>query len=144
MKFKAKRFLCILGIAVAVLIVVLAVVLEFAGGPVIKGAAETIGPKVMGTEIAISNADIHVFSGKIDMGGVVIGPPEGFYANLFELDHIKVDMDTRSLLDFDGPIVIREITIEHPVVTYEINGLHDNLHAVLDKLGASKEKAEKE
>ena len=141
MKFKAKKFFAWLGAVVAAVLVVLVLVLEFAAGPVVKHAAAAAGPLVLGTEIAISNADIHVFSGKIDMGGVVIGPPEGFDANLFELESIHFDMDTVSLLG-SGPIVIHDISIERPVVTYELKGLHDNLHALLDKLGASEEKKE--
>jgi uncharacterized protein involved in outer membrane biogenesis len=139
MKFNAKRFFAWLGIGLAVVAAILVVVLEFAAGPAVKGLAKTVGPLVLGTEIAISDADIHLFSGKIDMGGVVIGPPEGFKENLFELDSIRIDMDTMSLLRKSGPIVIRDITIESPVVTYEVKGLGDNLHAVLDKLGAADE-----
>ena len=145
MKKRAKKVVLGIVIAIVAIVVVLVVALEFAAGPIVKGAAETAGPLVLGTEVAISNADIHVISGKINLGGVVVGAPEGFDANLFEMDTLKVDIDTSSLIGgADKPIVIHEILVEEPIVTYELKGLHDNLHALLGKLGASDKEDEEE
>ena len=145
MKKTAKKIVFGILIAIVAIIVVLAVALEFAAGPIVKGAAQTAGPIVLGTDISISNADVHVLSGKIDLGGMVVGAPEGFDANVFEMETLKIDMDTMSLVGgADKPIVIREILVENPIVTYELKGLHDNLHAILDKIGAGDKKDDAE
>ena len=71
------------------------------------------------------------------LDGVVVGPPEGFDANVFEMQNLRVDLDTASLFaGKDEPIVIRDITVEGPFVTYELKGIRDNLHKLLSNLGA--------
>ena len=143
MNKRAKKAIKVAAIVIAAIVVALFVALELAAGPIVKGAAKTAGPIVLGTDIAISNANVHVLSGKIDLGGMVIGPVEGFEANLFEMESLKIDMDTASLLRSSEPIVIHEIAIEDPIVSYELKGLNSNLQALLDKLGAEKDKQEK-
>lgn len=117
-------------------LVVLVLILQYRLGGIVKGAASAAGSAVLGTEISISNVYARIFSGIIDVEGLTIGPPEGFDANLFEMNQFKIDLDTASLLHADQPIHIREIVIEEPFVTYELKGIHDNLHALLKKLGA--------
>ncbi len=120
-------------------LVVLFLVLQFALGVIVKNAAAKVGPAVLGTDIAISNIYTRVFSGKVVIEGLVVGPPENFDANVFELSDFRIDLDTLSLLRANGPIVIREIAIHDPLVSYELKGIHDNLHAILNKLGVSDE-----
>lgn len=118
-------------------LVVLFLVFQYALGGIIKGGASAAGPAVLGTTIDIENVHARIFSGKVDVKGLVIGPPEGFDANLFEMDNFKIDLDTSSLIgSADKPIVIHEIVIKDPLVSYELKGIHDNLHALLKKLGA--------
>ncbi len=136
----AKKAIKVAAITVVAIVVALFVAIELAAGPIVKGSAKAAGPLVLGTEISISNANVHVLSGKINLGGMVVGPVEGFEANLFEMDSLKIDMDTASLLRTSEPIVIHEIAIEDPIVSYELKGIHSNLQALLDKLGADKEK----
>ena len=125
-------------------LVVLFLVLQFALGVIVKNAAAKVGPAVLGTDIAISNIYTRVFSGKVVIEGLVVGPPENFDANVFELSDFRIDMDTLSLLRANGPIVIREIAIHDPLVSYELKGIHDNLHAILNKLGVSDDEEEEE
>lgn len=136
----AKKCLKVAAYAAIAIVAILFIVLELAAGPIVKGSAKAAGPMLLGADISISNANVHVLSGKIDLGGMVVGPVEGFEANLFEMETFKIDMDTMSVLRSSGPIVIHEIAIEDPVVTYELKGLRSNLQALLDKLGADKEK----
>ena len=123
-------------------LVVLFLVLQFALGVIVKNAAAKVGPAVLGTDIAISNIYTRVFSGKVVIEGLVVGPPENFDANVFELSDFRIDLDTLSLLRANGPIVVREIAIHDPLVSYELKGIHDNLHAILNKLGVSDDEEE--
>lgn len=132
-------------VGLAVFLAVLLLLLQYALGPIVKTAAEQVGPKVLGTRVDVTNAHLRVLSGLVRMEGVVVGPPEGFDANVFEMQNFRVDLDTASLLGgADEPIVVRDITVEGPFVTYELKGLSDNLHKLLSNLGADEEKPEKE
>lgn len=116
-------------------LVVLFFVFQYALGGIVKRSATAVGPVVLGTDISISNCYTRIFSGQVNVEGLVIGPPEGFDANLFEIEQFKIDLDTSTLLCKDKPIHIREIRIDSPIVSYELKGIHDNLHALLRKLG---------
>lgn len=116
---------------------VLLLVLQYALGPIVKATAEQAGPKILGTSVVVSNAHMRVLSGLVRLDGVVVGPPEGFDANVFEMQNFRVDLDAASLLGgTNDPIVVRDITIEGPFVTYELKGVRDNLHKLLSNLGA--------
>lgn len=122
---------------VVVVLAVLLLVLQYALGPIVKTTAEQLGPSVLGTRVDVTNAHMRILSGLVKMEGVVVGPPEGFDANVFEMQNFRVDLDTASLFaGKDEPIVIRDITVEGPFVTYELKGIRDNLHKLLSNLGA--------
>jgi len=128
-----------------VFLAVLLLVLQYALGPIVKTTAEQLGPKVLGTRVDVTNAHMRILSGLVRLDGVVVGPPEGFDANVFEMQNFRVDLDTASLLGgADEPIVVRDITIEGPFVTYELKGLRDNLHALLSSLGADDDGEERQ
>ena len=128
------------------ILVVLFLVLQFALGTIIRQTVVAAAPSFLGTEVAISNIHTRIFSGAVSIDGMVVGPPEGFDANVFELSKFKLDLDVASLLRSSEPIHIREILIENPKVAYEVKGLgHTNLQAILDKLeSAEKEEMKKE
>lgn len=133
-KHRGRRFLgWFVGILVAV-VVVMVVVLQFALGPIVKTAASKIGPNMLGTPIEISNVTVKAFSGLVDISGLVVGPPEGFKANVFQIKNFKVDIDMSSLLS--DTIMIHEMIIKDPVVSYELSGLRSNIGAIMHKLDA--------
>ncbi len=138
---KAMKAVKIAAWIVSVLVVVVLILL-IALGPVVKGAAQNVAPLVLGTDVSISNVTANAFAGRLNIQGMTVGAPEGFDANIFELDTFRFDIDTASILKSSEPIHIREITIENPLVTYELKGIHDNLHKLLDNLGAGEEKDE--
>lgn len=124
-------------IGLAIFLAVLLGILQYALGPIVKTTAEQLGPKVLGTSVVVSNAHLRILSGLVKLDGVVVGPPEGFDANVFEMQNLRVDLDLASLLGgTNDPIVIRDITVEGPFVTYELKGIRDNLHKLLSNLGA--------
>ena len=134
---KRRPLLVRLLVGIVVVLAVLVLVLQFALGPIIKEAAERGGPMMLGTRVDVTNAYTRILSGVVRLEGVVVGPPEGFDANVFEMQNFRFDLDPASLLGGpDDPIVIRDITVEGPFVTYELKGLKDNLHKLLSNLGA--------
>ena len=144
MKDKTKKILRRVGIGLGAFFAVVLVLLITVPGPIIKGAAENLGPVFLGTPITIEKSSVNIFTGRIEFGGVVVGPPEGYDANVFEMKTFLVDVDMGSVFRFSEPIVVNEITIDKPIVSYELKGIHDNLHKLLDNLGANGEKTKEE
>ena len=131
-------------VGLVVFLALLLAVVQYALGPIVRTTAEKLGPSVLGTRVDVTNAHMRVLSGLVRMEGVVVGPPEGFDANVFEMQNFRVDLDTASLFGgADEPILIRDITIEGPFVTYELKGIRDNLHKLLSNLGADDDGEEK-
>ena len=119
--------------------------LNYGLGWAVEKAAPQVGPAFLGTPLSVSNASMRVLSGRAALSGIVVGAPEGFDANVFEMGDFRLDVDVKSLFaPTNEPIVIREIVIDGPFVTYELKGLEDNLHALLRNIGADGEKPEEE
>lgn len=141
---KRRKLTIGLGIAVAVLVLLL-VFLQFFLGHTIKLAVNKAGPAILKTDVSIENVHARILSGKLKIDGILIGAPEGFDANVFEMNNLTVDIDVPSL--FSDTIHIREVTILDPIVTYELKGLNSNLSALLapfEKKDGEEEKEVKE
>lgn len=141
---KRRKLTIGLGIAVAVLVLLL-LFLQFFLGHTIKLAVNKAGPAILKTDVRIENVHARILSGKLKIDGILIGAPEGFDANVFEMNNLTVDIDVPSL--FSDTIHIREVTILDPIVTYELKGLNSNLSALLapfEKKDGEEEKEVKE
>lgn len=122
-----KKILAIVGIVIVVLIVVVVMFL----GNIIKGAVETVGPKVAGVSVTVDKVKVNPLTGFVNVKGLVVGNPEGFKTeSLMELGEFKLDMSLGSL--FTDTILIKEILIDAPQITYE-RGLKTSNIAALQK-----------
>lgn len=132
-----KRILVFL----AVLIVAVVVTLIFWGGHVIKQTVERVGPAVLGVPVTLEHARFHPLRGYVSLTGMVVGNPEGFETDsLFDMDHLEIAINTRSL--FTDTIIIERIAIQAPRITYERGLLDTNIDALL--AGLESEVAEEE
>jgi hypothetical protein len=111
----------ILAVVVGTLIVIVAVVvfvLTGLGGT-IKAVVEHVGSQATGTEVTLRSADVSLASGEGRLSGLVVGNPKGFATkNAFELGDIRLSIDTSTVTS--DVVVIREIVIDGPHVTYEL------------------------
>lgn len=122
MKAKAKKVLLITGAAILVLLV--AVMLSL--GAIIKTAVTTAGPKLAGVPIQLSKVTVNPFGGLVHIKGLVIGNPQGFNTpSAMELSEFKLDIAMGSL--FTDTIVIKQILIDAPQITYEKSLKSSNL-----------------
>lgn len=128
-------------LGVVALIVVVGLGLNFALGPVVRRAAEAAGPAVAGVPISIKDVSIQPWKGAARIEGLLVGAPEGFAANLAEMAHFTMKLRLSSLLG--DTLVLEEIVIRGPVVTYELAGIHSNVGALLDRLKGDSETKEK-
>ena len=138
-----RRRLRRLLVGLVIVVAVLPLFLQYGLGLAVKHGAQTVGSALLGCDIAITNCHMRLFSGVVDMEGVVVGPPEGFDANLFEMERLRVDFSPRTVFGSE-PLLIREIAITNVLVSYELKGLDSNISAVMKKLGADEEDEEEE
>ncbi len=130
-------------IAVAAVLVVLIVVVVLFLGQVVKSAVETVGPQVAGVEISLESARVYLLLGDVKLKGLVIGNPEGFKTpSAIELAQFVIDLDMGSL--FTDTIVIKQIHIDGPQITYERGLKTSNLAQIQKNLAPDEEKPEKE
>ena len=113
-------------IALVVLLVVVVVTATIFLDSIVKTAVRQAGPSVIGAPIALKDVSISLFTGKVAIEGLVIGNPPGFQTDhAISLDHFILRLKPLSLLS--NKIVIREIKIDGPEITYEFSGKHTNL-----------------
>lgn len=94
------------------------VVAYFKLGAIVKAAIETLGPSVTGTSVRVGSVSLSPFSGSGRIRGLFIGNPAGFKGeSAFELRTVRAAVDLKSLRG--ERILIKEIVVEGPVITFE-------------------------
>ena len=121
------------------LIVITGVLLYFVGGSLlnsgIKRGVETFGPQVTQTSVTLESANVSPFSGSGTLKGLNVGNPEGFKSeNIFALGQIDIRVDTGTI--FSDKIVIDEIIIQRPAMSYEKTARSSNVQQILDNIEA--------
>lgn len=121
-------------IALALAILVLAVagaVYYFASNldGLVKSAIERYGSEATQTKVTLKGAELSPTAGSGRLQGLVVGNPKGFSTpEAMSLGDISVTLDIASLQS--NPIVIKEVLITQPSVTYEYSGQGSNLDAI--------------
>ncbi len=120
-------------VVVAVLVVVIAVVLHFWLGTVIKASVEQVGPKVTRTPVKLDKVDIRLLAGRAQLEGLAVGNPQGFQSpTAIKVGTARVRIRWGSLLT--NRVVIEEVTIDAPEVTYEGVLSKSNFSTILDNV----------
>lgn len=98
---------------------------------IIKAAIEKYGTAATQAEVKLDSVKLSISSGEGALDGLTVGNPKGFTTpRALSLGSIAVKLDTSSVTG-SGPIVIKEIDIEKPQVTYEVASNGDsNLQAI--------------
>jgi hypothetical protein len=128
-----------IGIAVLLLLVVLGGVFYYFysnAGSIIKTAIEHYGSEATKTAVRVSGVTLSLTSGEGDLSGLKIANPQGYSAgDAIELGDISVKVDPQSVLG-TGPIVIRQVNIDHPRIAYEHSLSTSNLDALRSNVTA--------
>jgi len=121
-------------IALALAIVVIAIagaVYYFASNldSIVKAAVERYGSEATQARVSLKAVELAPTSGTGRMQGLVVGNPKGFSTpEAISLGDIKLTIDITSLQS--NPIVIKEVLISQPSVTYEYSGQGSNLETI--------------
>ncbi len=85
---------------------------------IVKKSVASFGPKITQTPISLQKVKISLLSGHSEIHGLVIGNPEGFYTDsALKFDTVVIDI--RPLSIFSDKVIIRNILIDSPEITYE-------------------------
>ncbi len=96
----------------------------------LRTAIETYGSQILQVDVRLESARISLGEGSVELRGLFVGNPSGFKSpQALEFERVRVKLDTASINA--DPIVIEEIVIEGPHVTYEPGLRGGNLAALL-------------
>lgn len=127
-----KRGLKITGAVIAALLVVLVAVSYFVFsslGSLIVASVESFGSDATQAEVELKDAEVSVTSGEGALRGLRVGNPKGFASDsAFWLGQISVKLDVASV--GSDPVVVKEIVIQAPEVTYELGESGSNIDAL--------------
>ncbi len=121
-----KKAIGIVLVSFAVLTIIGIIAVNMFFNSAIKKGIETFGPKVTQTSVSLDSVNISPLSGYGEIHGLVIGNADGFNTpSAFSLDKVIVHVDLKSLMT--DKIIIKEILIDGPEVTYEMALTGSNL-----------------
>lgn len=124
-----KKGLMIGGGVVVILIAAGAYFLFSNLGSIIKAAVESFGTEITQAKVELNSVDLSPTDGAGAMRGLTIGNPAGFKTDsAFKLGEISLKVDTSTLTS--DVIVIHEIRIIRPEVTYELGDGGSNVDAI--------------
>jgi hypothetical protein len=104
-------------------------------GGIIKAAVEEFGTKILQAEVTLNEVDVSTTSGEGALKGLNIGNPDGFKTDkAFGLGLVSVKMDTGTITS--DTIVIKEIVVQAPDITYEIGTGGSNLDKLKENADA--------
>jgi len=114
---------------VVVLTGVLIFFLIFSMDSLVTMAVAKYGSAALQTEVTLDKTKISLRSGKGILRGLRVGNPKGFETETaFQLGEISMTIDARTITK--GTVVIKEIIISAPQVTYELGPKGSNLDAL--------------
>jgi len=105
--------------------------------------------KNLGVEVQVGSVAVYATSGVVEVSGVQVGSPDGYYSNLFELSKIHIDLDMSKLmysmgsevvvekLELDGLRVIIEKTLRTSNLNDFLRGLSSNENLVEETRAAA-------
>ncbi len=123
-----KKGLLIGGGVVVIAIVAVVIFLISSIDSLVKTAVEEFGSKATKTQVTLNEVEIST-SGKGTLRGFTMGNPAGFKTpSAAKLGEISVDLDVNSITS--DTVMIREIVIAGPEITYELASGGSNIDAI--------------
>ncbi|RMF07556.1 MAG: AsmA family protein [Alphaproteobacteria bacterium] len=124
-----KKLLIGLLALVLVVVVALALYVNYGTEPTIKYALETQGSAITENTVTVEQVDLSLIGGSLSLAGIRLANPAGFSApDALSLGEVRVDVDRDSL--FSNEIVIDRILLDAPLLTFERGGGSSNLEII--------------
>lgn len=85
---------------------------------IIQANVEKYGSEITQAEVTLDKVELDLTSGKGTLRGFKVGNPQGFQTpSAFQLGAVSIQIDIGTITD--DPVIIKEIVIDKPDVTYE-------------------------
>lgn len=109
----------------------------------VRSLVRKYGTQAVGTSVNIGKINLSLLDGKGGVSNITVANPKGYSSDhIIELGNVSVNVDTKSLTE--KTIVINEIRVDAPKITYEILDLrHNNVKDILQNLQKSSAPAQK-
>lgn len=128
-KVQAVKTVLKIGGGLVLVLVVIGLLVASQAGSLIRKGVEDYAPGILGAPVSLGDVDISLTRGVAKLQNLVIGNPQGFKSDqALKLAVAKVSLDLKSLMSDE--IVIRDITIINPEITYEVKAKGSNLAAL--------------
>jgi hypothetical protein len=138
-----KRIILMGGVLVVALIGIGVYVLYSSLDTIVKSAVEQVGSDATGTKVTLGDVDISPTSGTGALRQFRMTNPKGFgEGDAFKFEEVRVTIDLSTIAS--DPVVINEIIIQAPEITYTIGGGTSNMDEIqknVDDYAASEEGA---
>jgi hypothetical protein len=127
-----KKWIFIAAGALLIIIVLFVVGLSNLG-PLVKKAVNTYGPKMTKTDVHVADVGVSIFSGQAKLKDFYLGNPDGFKSpHAVKVASVYVNVDEGSITS--ETIVVDEITVVNPEITYEKSVSGDNFKTILNNV----------
>lgn len=118
-------------------VVVIVAVVVFVGlsnlGPIIKKAVNTYGPEITKTELHVADVSVSILSAEAKINDFFLGNPKGFKTpSAVQVDSVFVNINEKTLAG--NPIIIDQIKVKSPKISYEKKGKIDNFQSILNNV----------
>lgn len=124
-----KKILIIGVVLIVAVVGVGAYVLLSSLDSVVKTAVEQIGSDASGTKVSLNEVEISPTDGHGALRGFRMTNPKGFAeGDAFKFDEVSLTIDVSTILS--DPVVIKEIVIDKPVITYAIGKSSTNMDEI--------------
>jgi len=138
-----KKALKILAVVFVVGMVVFVLALSSIVSSAVKYGVEEFAPAFVGAPVTLETVDISIFSGRGTIKGLVVKNPEGFKTEFaIKLDEATMDIDVGSLLS--DTIIVEQILVDGPQVTYEGTMETSNMKAIMANVEKATQSTEEE
>ena len=121
----------VIGLALLVLVLVFVNL-----NSIVKKGVETVGPEMTKVDVRLGSARLSPMNGNGELGKLFIGNPKGFNApSAIEVASVKVAVKLSSVLS--DTVVVDEVNIQAPEITFEGGLSGNNLSQILKNLESS-------
>ncbi len=129
---------------IIVALIGIALIYFFGSGVLNKGiklGVEKFGPQMTQTPVQLDAVDVSILSGNGTLTGLYVGNPDGYKSeHIFALGQIDIDLDPKSV--FSDRIIINQIYIRKPEISYEKTLLSSNLKELIENIENYSDSAE--
>jgi hypothetical protein len=125
-----------IAVGLVALLVIALIVVFFSLNTIVKKGVETAGPMLTKVEVRLGGANLSPLSGSGQLSELFVGNPEGYKTpSAITMKSIKVGVKPSSLLS--DTIVVEEVNIQGPEITFEGSLGGNNLSKIMDNLDAA-------